>query len=641
MNYSRIISIAICLLNLSLFVNAQTSMLSGHEYVDLALPSGTLWAKNNIGAQNEKNPGSFYAWGETKPKDKKSFTRASYKFFKPKVVFHQVKSTKYLLTKYNFNKTYGDVDKKIELENIDDAVIAQWGDMWCMPTKDQLFELIENCKWESYYENGRMFVKVIGGNQNYIIFPINGFYRENQSAGSVPYYSKGSNTSSLTGENDYSYYWTKSLSTSYPEASIAFQVGCNNYRSTSLARNIGANIKAVVSKKGLKQINSLIPDNYDEYAKEGESFSINKSFPFDIRTYYIIGQNEVNSNTIDDELYNKMLTRYKSLKVTPKMIMAQKEGKGTLPYFLLGYCSYKGLGTTINKSMALKWFREGSSKGDFRCTVMMFALGLTDNRNQSDMAQLSNAAKQGYMPANMISLYMQSIRRQTRYIDKKNIAIFSSEVSERSKKLVSLGDEYPEAKYICGKVYNNQTWIEVAASSGLTYAIYEIVIELDKQRKYKEAYKYMLMGIKEGVQFSKDVESRVRMNALAQSENPEDVAKALKESFELGNYVFVKLAYKNAQSRNVINGDIVAYYAMAIRALGVNDKQDKTNCFNLFKKSAEDGSVVGMVGLAESYERGFGLDAIDMNSAFIWYKKAAKGGSKKAKKYLTNRNMKW
>ena len=624
-----------------LFIPVFSDNIGGHEYVDLGLPSGTLWAKWNLGAKSEMDPGQFFAWGEVKSKDKKMYTRASYKYHRSKTVVNQIKTTKYLLTKYNYNKTYGDVDNKKELDNIDDAVIAQWGDLWCMPTKDQIYELINNCKWESYYENGRMLVKVTGGNKNYIIFPIYGFYKEYQSMSAAPYYSKGNNTSSLTGEDEYSYYWTKSLGTSYPDCSIAFQVGRNKFTSASLPRNIGANIKAVVSKKGIDQINSSIPDNYDEYAKDGESFSISNTFPFDIRTYYIIGKNEVNSNAIDEELYNKMLTRYKSLKVTPKMLMAQKEGKGTLSYFLLGYCSYKGLGTTLNKDTSLKWFREGSSKGDFRCTVMMFALGLTDNRNQSDMAQLSNAAKQGYMPAEMISLYMQSIRRQTRYLDEKNIDIFSSEESERAKKLVSLGSKYAEAKYMCGKVYKNQTWIEVAASHGLTYAIYETVIELDKQRKYKEAYKYMLMGLKSGVQFSKDVESRVRMIALAQSENPEDVAKALKESFELGNYVFVKSAYNNALSRNVTNGDIVAYYAMAIRALGVNDKQDKTNCFNLFKKSAEDGSVVGMVGLAESYEKGFGLDAIDMNSAFMWYKKAAQGGSEKAKKYFTNRNMKW
>lgn len=48
-----------------------------------------------------------------------------------------------------------------------------------------------------------------------------------------------------------------------------------------------------------------------------------------------------------------------------------------------------------------------------------------------------------------------------------------------------------------------------------------------------------------------------------------------------------------------------------------------------------------MEGLAEFYEKGYGLDAPDMNNAFNWYRQAAQKGSEKAKKYLKNRNLKW
>ena len=39
-----------------------------HEYVDLGLPSGTLWATMNIGANTPEEYGSYFAWGETEPK---------------------------------------------------------------------------------------------------------------------------------------------------------------------------------------------------------------------------------------------------------------------------------------------------------------------------------------------------------------------------------------------------------------------------------------------------------------------------------------------------------------------------------------------------------------------------------------------
>ena len=40
----------------------------GHQYVDLGLPSGTLWATCNIGANSPEEYGDYFAWGETVPK---------------------------------------------------------------------------------------------------------------------------------------------------------------------------------------------------------------------------------------------------------------------------------------------------------------------------------------------------------------------------------------------------------------------------------------------------------------------------------------------------------------------------------------------------------------------------------------------
>ena len=45
------------------------STLNGHEFVDLGLPSGTLWATCNIGADVPEDYGDYFAWGETAPKE--------------------------------------------------------------------------------------------------------------------------------------------------------------------------------------------------------------------------------------------------------------------------------------------------------------------------------------------------------------------------------------------------------------------------------------------------------------------------------------------------------------------------------------------------------------------------------------------
>ena len=39
------------------------------ESVDLGLPSGTLWATCNVGADTPEGYGDYYAWAETSPKD--------------------------------------------------------------------------------------------------------------------------------------------------------------------------------------------------------------------------------------------------------------------------------------------------------------------------------------------------------------------------------------------------------------------------------------------------------------------------------------------------------------------------------------------------------------------------------------------
>ena len=39
------------------------SKADGHEYVDLGLPSGTLWATCNVGASKPEEYGNYFAWG--------------------------------------------------------------------------------------------------------------------------------------------------------------------------------------------------------------------------------------------------------------------------------------------------------------------------------------------------------------------------------------------------------------------------------------------------------------------------------------------------------------------------------------------------------------------------------------------------
>lgn len=48
--------------------STSTEIINGHKFVNLGLPSGTLWAETNVGAKSKSDIGEYYAWGNWKRK---------------------------------------------------------------------------------------------------------------------------------------------------------------------------------------------------------------------------------------------------------------------------------------------------------------------------------------------------------------------------------------------------------------------------------------------------------------------------------------------------------------------------------------------------------------------------------------------
>ena len=143
-----------------------------HEYVDLGLPSGTLWATCNIGASKPENYGDYFAWGETEPKT--TYNWSTYKW---------CNGSQTSMTKYCTNSTYGTVDNKTELELADDAAYVNWGASWRMPTYDQLYELNTKCTWTWTTKNGVNGYLVTGSNGNTLFLPAAGGRASNGAYG--------------------------------------------------------------------------------------------------------------------------------------------------------------------------------------------------------------------------------------------------------------------------------------------------------------------------------------------------------------------------------------------------------------------------------------------------------------------------
>lgn len=178
---------------------------NGHEYVDLGLPSGTLWAKCNIGANSPEEYGDYYAWGETETKTK--YNESEYKYYASitestldadgfDIKTEYKGYIKYVPMSKSSDYGYeGFYDDKTELELDDDVAHVKWGGDWRMPTKAEQDELRNNCTWDWKELKGVKGYKVTGANGKYIFLPAAGF-RSN---------------SSLNNGGSYGSYWSSSL----------------------------------------------------------------------------------------------------------------------------------------------------------------------------------------------------------------------------------------------------------------------------------------------------------------------------------------------------------------------------------------------------------------------------------------------
>ena len=160
-----------------------------HEYVDLGLPSGTLWATCNVGADTPEDNGDYFAWGETAPKE--MYDMDSYKWYN---------AADNKLTKYCTDSQYGTVDYKTELLPEDDAAYVNWGPSWRMPTLEQQQELIDRCTWQWVQRNGVKGRLVTGPNGNTLFFPAADYQGD----------STHNNVSSIGA------YWSRTLDSGYP-----------------------------------------------------------------------------------------------------------------------------------------------------------------------------------------------------------------------------------------------------------------------------------------------------------------------------------------------------------------------------------------------------------------------------------------
>ena len=191
------------------------------EYaVDLGLPSGTLWADRNVGADSPEAYGYYFAWGETEPRYYNCYWD-SYKWYN---------GSSSTMTKYCNNSSCGTVDGKTVLDLEDDAAYVNMGSEWRMPTTAELQELMDNCTWSWTTQNGVKGYKVTGPKSNSIFLPAAGYH------GNSYHINAGSN----------GYYWSSSLRESDPYFAYILYFSSGYYGLSSNSRYFRKPVRAVV-----------------------------------------------------------------------------------------------------------------------------------------------------------------------------------------------------------------------------------------------------------------------------------------------------------------------------------------------------------------------------------------------------------
>ncbi len=133
-------------------ISKETYFIDGVEYptpeaVDLGLPSGTKWASMNVGSSSPTDGGLYFAYadpiyrGDFDDQDDEAHFDYPFEYGPPSNI---------IFTEY-------------------DIATANIGKPWCMPSCDQLKELLKYCKFE--YNHDSFYYTDIGPNNNSIILP--------------------------------------------------------------------------------------------------------------------------------------------------------------------------------------------------------------------------------------------------------------------------------------------------------------------------------------------------------------------------------------------------------------------------------------------------------------------------------------
>ena len=202
---------------------------NGYGYVDLDLPSGTLWATCNVGATKSVDYGLYFQWGDTV-----GYTADQVGTGDGKKKFASDWSD------YKWNPSgdgetftkYANPGDTLDFE--DDAAHVNMGGSWHMPTPDQINELFANTTSEWVKRdgvNGRLFTSKKDGSKS-IFIPAAG----------------GAWDGSVQVSGDYGIVWSSMLCTDFVDSGQSLDFGSGDVSLLGSYRCDGLSVRGVIDR---------------------------------------------------------------------------------------------------------------------------------------------------------------------------------------------------------------------------------------------------------------------------------------------------------------------------------------------------------------------------------------------------------
>lgn len=209
--------------------NNPVAHANGYEFVDLGLPSGTLWATKNVGANTPTEPGLYFPWASTTGYK----NAAEHKFDFSEGNTPYVDNAEIYKYQAKDDTNTGVHDDKLELDIEDDAAAFNMGGAWRMPSKDQFEELSNNTdkSWATIDGiNGYKFTSK-KNSELFIFIPAAGYYTG----------------SSLDSAHSYGYAWSRSLRLDYSRKAYNSNFSSRYFSpSSNYTRYCGMNVRGVL-----------------------------------------------------------------------------------------------------------------------------------------------------------------------------------------------------------------------------------------------------------------------------------------------------------------------------------------------------------------------------------------------------------